>query len=180
VATANLLRHLFEANAHATLDALYFRPWVFPALMTDEALRQDILALQELLEIDSLTDAERMIYPANRWMTDETFAVFVDAFAASGFDGALRFYSDWPKHTRALAGRGLVDARQFRIRQPAASAFGILDDKLASNAQRQSIALFDNADMPRPAQFMSGHFVQQQDPHLVTASILRFVQRHLH
>jgi pimeloyl-ACP methyl ester carboxylesterase len=103
------------------------------------------------------------------WLTEEELAVYVEAFARTGFSGGLNWYRNIDRNWELTAG---VGAR--RVEQPALFLTGERDPVrrfMPAEAMRGWVTDL-RAEIVVPG---AGHWVQQQEPEAVNAALLDFL-----
>jgi pimeloyl-ACP methyl ester carboxylesterase len=102
--------------------------------------------------------------PGDPVMSDDELAVFVAAFASTGFTGGINWYRNLDRNWRLLADVDPV------IRQPALMIYG--DRDTVARAERLT-AFVPNAEV---VSLDCGHWIQQEKPQETTEAILRWVR----
>ena len=103
------------------------------------------------------------------WMSEEEFAVYVEAFERTGFTGGLSWYRNFDRNwelTKSVAHR--------RVEQPAMFLTGELDPvRRFTSAEGMTGWVSDlRSSIVVPG---AGHWVQQQEPEAVNAALLGFL-----
>jgi pimeloyl-ACP methyl ester carboxylesterase len=103
------------------------------------------------------------------WLSEEDLQVYVEAFERTGFTGGINWYRNIDRNWELMAPVG-----ERRVEQPALFITGELDPVrrfMPAEAMRDWVTdLRDEVVVPG-----AGHWIQQQDPEAVNASLLRFL-----
>jgi pimeloyl-ACP methyl ester carboxylesterase len=103
------------------------------------------------------------------WLTEEDLAVYVEAFARTGFTGALNYYRNMDRNwelTAAVEGR--------RVTQPALFVTGA-DDPVHGFMPADHLAAWVTDLRGHVVLQGAGHWIQQERPDEVNAALLGFL-----
>lgn len=105
--------------------------------------------------------------PHGSFLTDDDFAVFVKAFAKTGFRGGLNWYRNLDRSWEESA------SLEYKVKQPALMITAELDPVLLPSLADGMEALVPN--LRKVMVKGSGHWTQQEKPSEVNAAILDFI-----
>jgi pimeloyl-ACP methyl ester carboxylesterase len=143
--------------------------------VADAALARDVRrTLLRLLTQSTLRTSERAEEKSATpglpsWMSEEEFAVYVEAFERTGFTGGLNWYRNIDRNWELTESVG-----ERRVEQPAMFLTGELDvvRQFASPEGMTCWVTDLRSNIVVPG---AGHWVQQQEPETVNAALLGFL-----
>jgi len=162
---------IFRKEQGEDFYILWFQqPGVADAALAHDVRRTLLLTLTRLKPRTSEWAEEEDATPRlPSWISEEEFAVYVEAFERTGFTGGLNWYRNFDHNwelTESVADR--------RVEQPAMFLTGELDMVRQFTSVKAMTGwvsdLRSNIVMPG-----AGHWVQQQEPEAVNAALLGFL-----
>jgi len=149
----------------------FYIVWFQQPGVADEALARDVRRTLTTSRQWTAQWAEEDGLPPKPqpWLSEEELAVYVQAFARTGFTGGLNWYRNIDRNWELTA-----DAAQRRVDQPALFLTGERDPVrrfMPAEAMRGWVTDL-RAEIVVPG---AGHWVQQQEPDAVNAALLDFL-----